>query len=135
MLLVQPAPRRRRMECGSERSPYYTSAMKELPSTEKFTGDVAKIVADTEAAAGRARGRRRLSRPRAVSPGRRQRCLSRHDRPKSLGRRPKPGDSARTVGDFAASYKSRVLPAFMSVIDDPTMKMFDGKSSSAVTSG
>ena len=45
-----------------------------------------------------------------------------------LGNRPKPGDSARTTGDFAASYKSRVLPAFISVVDDPTMKLFGGKS-------
>ena len=45
-----------------------------------------------------------------------------------LGIRPKPGESARTVGEFSASYKSRVLPDFLSVVDDPTMKSFQGKS-------
>jgi TldD protein len=45
-----------------------------------------------------------------------------------LGVRPKPGESARTVGEFSASYKSRVLPDFLSVVDDPTMKSFQGKS-------
>ncbi|HXN72611.1 MAG TPA: metallopeptidase TldD-related protein [Candidatus Acidoferrales bacterium] len=45
-----------------------------------------------------------------------------------LGIRPKPGDSARTVGEFSSSYKSRVLPDFLSVVDDPTMKSFQGKS-------
>ncbi len=44
-----------------------------------------------------------------------------------LGVRPKPGDSARTIGDFSSSYKSRVLPDFLSVVDDPTMKSFQGK--------
>ncbi len=44
-----------------------------------------------------------------------------------LGARPKPGDSARTIGDFSSSYKSRVLPDFLSVVDDPTMKSFQGK--------
>ncbi|MGB0034625.1 MAG: metallopeptidase TldD-related protein [Candidatus Acidiferrales bacterium] len=45
-----------------------------------------------------------------------------------LGRRPKPGDSARTEGEFASAYKSRVLPNFVSVIDDPTVKTFQGKT-------
>jgi TldD protein len=45
-----------------------------------------------------------------------------------LGIRPKPGDSARTTGEFSSSYKSRVLPDFLSVIDDPTLKSFQGKS-------
>ena len=45
-----------------------------------------------------------------------------------LGIRPKPGESARTVGEFSSSYKSRVLPDFLSVADDPTMKSFQGKS-------
>jgi TldD protein len=44
-----------------------------------------------------------------------------------LGRRPRPGNSARTVGPFASSYKTRVLPAFVSVTDDPTMASFDGQ--------
>jgi TldD protein len=45
-----------------------------------------------------------------------------------LGIRPKPGDSARTTGEFSSNYKGRVLPTFLSVVDDPTMKSFAGKS-------
>jgi hypothetical protein len=45
-----------------------------------------------------------------------------------LGNRPRPGDSSRTTGEYAAYYKSRVLPAFLSVTDDPTRKVFDGKT-------
>jgi TldD protein len=44
-----------------------------------------------------------------------------------LGIRPRIGDSSRTIGDFASRYKSRVLPAFLTVVDDPTMKTFGGK--------
>jgi TldD protein len=45
-----------------------------------------------------------------------------------LGRRPAPGESARTLGDYASNYKSRVLPALLSIEDDPTIKTFEGKS-------
>ncbi|HXU21273.1 MAG TPA: metallopeptidase TldD-related protein, partial [Verrucomicrobiae bacterium] len=45
-----------------------------------------------------------------------------------LGIRPRPGDSARTTGDYASKFKSRVLPAFLSVIDDPTQQSFGGKT-------
>jgi TldD protein len=44
------------------------------------------------------------------------------------GARPRAGETARTAGSFASSYKSRVLPAFLSVTDDPTMNAFQGKS-------
>jgi TldD protein len=45
-----------------------------------------------------------------------------------LGRKPQPGRPNRTVGAFATSYKTRVLPKFVTVVDDPTMKTFDGKA-------
>jgi len=41
--------------------------------------------------------------------------------------RPDLGTEARTKGDFASSYHARVLPNFMSVIDDPGLKAFEGK--------
>src|SRR5712692_2158121 len=43
-----------------------------------------------------------------------------------LGRKPAPNVPARTVGSYANSYKSRVLPDFLSVVDDPTLKTFGG---------
>ncbi|MEQ1474381.1 MAG: metallopeptidase TldD-related protein [Candidatus Acidiferrum sp.] len=45
-----------------------------------------------------------------------------------LGRKPQLGKPNRTTGSFASSYKTRVLPTFLSVIDDPAMKEFQGKS-------
>jgi TldD protein len=40
--------------------------------------------------------------------------------------RPRLGTEARTSGPFASSYHARVLPDFFDVVDDPTMKKFDG---------
>jgi hypothetical protein len=42
--------------------------------------------------------------------------------------KPKPGTTARTTGGYKSSYKSRVLPEFMNVVDDPLLATFAGKS-------
>ncbi|HXX23053.1 MAG TPA: metallopeptidase TldD-related protein [Terriglobia bacterium] len=44
-----------------------------------------------------------------------------------LGLKPGLGQPARTRGAFASSYKSRVLPEFLSVVDDPTLTSLSGK--------
>ncbi len=41
--------------------------------------------------------------------------------------RPPLGTDVRTNGAFASSYLARVLPEFLSVIDDPGLKNYDGK--------
>ena len=41
--------------------------------------------------------------------------------------RPPLGTEARTNGPFASSYHARVLPDFLSVVDDPNQKTFDGE--------
>ncbi len=45
-----------------------------------------------------------------------------------IGRKPQLGKPNRTTGSFATSYKTRVLPNFISIVDDPTLKDFQGKS-------
>jgi TldD protein len=45
-----------------------------------------------------------------------------------LGRKPQLGRPNRTTGAFGTSYKTKVLPNFLSVVDDPIMKDFQGKS-------
>ena len=45
-----------------------------------------------------------------------------------VGHKPQLGKPNRTTGAFATSYKARVLPNFLSLVDDPTMKDFQGKS-------
>jgi len=45
-----------------------------------------------------------------------------------LGRKPRPGQTSRTTGEYASSYKGRVLPDFLSVVDDPTTDRFGGRT-------
>ncbi len=45
-----------------------------------------------------------------------------------LGRKPQLGRPNRTIGAFATSFKTRVLPNFLTVVDDPTLPDFQGKS-------
>jgi TldD protein len=42
--------------------------------------------------------------------------------------RPDLGTEARTKGPFASSYHARVLPEFLDVVDDPTLKSLKGKT-------
>lgn len=44
--------------------------------------------------------------------------------PAITGDKPQPGDPARTTGDYASLFKSRVLPSFLSLVDDPTTTRF-----------
>ncbi len=41
--------------------------------------------------------------------------------------RPEMGTSARTQGAYQSSFRSPVLPPFLSVVDNPTLRLFDGK--------
>jgi len=45
-----------------------------------------------------------------------------------LGRKPQLGRPNRTTGAFATSLKTRVLPKFVTVLDDPTLREFQGKA-------
>jgi TldD protein len=45
-----------------------------------------------------------------------------------LGHKPELGKNARTTGAFIASYKSRVLPDFLSVVSDPTLSVYAGET-------
>jgi predicted Zn-dependent protease len=42
--------------------------------------------------------------------------------------RPRLGTEARTNGPFASSFHASILPEFIDVLDDPTLKSFNGKS-------
>ena len=42
--------------------------------------------------------------------------------------RPDIGTTARTQGAYQSSYKSPVLPPFLTVVDDPTMRSFEGQA-------
>ena len=110
-----------------ERSPQYTANhIEELPPPDKFQEDALKLVADMK----------KLREAPVVDEEYRGPVLFSNDAatdmffdlivPNVLGRRPAPGRPARTVGAFASSWRARVLPDFISVVDDPTMDTFAG---------
>ena len=47
--------------------------------------------------------------------------------PNVLGKKPQLGENARTTGKWSSSYKSRVLPDFINVFDDPTISTISGE--------
>ena len=111
------------------RSPYHSAAtLRELTTPDEFVADAAKMVQTLK----------ELREAPIVDEDYRGPVLFSADAASDIfngmiggnivGRRPPPGQSARTVGDYASNYKSRVLPTFLSVEDDPTAKAFDGKS-------
>lgn len=110
-----------------ERSPQYTADhIEELPTPDQFQDDALKLVADMK----------RLREAPVVEEEYRGPVLFSNDAatdmffdlvvPNILGRRPQPGRPARTVGAYASSWKARVLPTFLSVVDDPTIDVFAG---------
>jgi TldD protein len=111
------------------RSPYYmTAKASELPDPAKLESDTSKMLETLK----------KLREAPLVEEDYRGPVLFSNDAAADvfygmignnvLGVRPKPGDSARTTGKFSSNYKGRVLPTFLSVVDDPTMKSFQGHS-------
>lgn len=112
-----------------ERSPFYsTGDIRELPSAEKLLSDMSKMIETLKD----------LREAPIVEEEYRGPVLFSNDAASDIfngmiggniiGRRPKPGESARTEGDYASSYKSRILPTFLTIVDDPSRKTFDGKT-------
>jgi TldD protein len=112
-----------------ERSPYYGAAnLKELPAPEKFQSDIAGVVASLSTLRDAPVVDEDYRGPVLFGPDAAGDLFFQMVGENVLGNRPKPGESARTTGDYSSNYKGRVLPSFLSVTDDPTMKTFDGKS-------
>lgn len=110
-----------------ERSPQFTPVrIEEMPTPEQFHADALKLVEDMK----------KLREAPVVDEEYRGPVLFSNDAatdmffdlivPNILGRRPQPGRPARTVGTFASSWKARVLPDFISIVDDPTVETFGG---------
>ena len=112
-----------------DRSPQYASGrIEEMPTAEQFQADATKLID----------GMKKLREAPVVDEEYRGPVLFSSDAaadmffdlivPNILGRRPAPGRPARTTGAFASSYRARVLPDFLSIVDDPTVEMFNGRS-------
>ncbi|HXZ12237.1 MAG TPA: metallopeptidase TldD-related protein [Candidatus Sulfotelmatobacter sp.] len=110
-----------------ERSPYFSAAnLRELPGEEKFLAETRKMLDTLKGLRDAPVVDEEYRGPVLFSPDASTDIFNGMIGGNVLGRRPKPGESARTEGAFASSYKSRVLPAFLSVVDDPTLKTMNG---------
>jgi PmbA/TldA metallopeptidase C-terminal domain len=112
-----------------DRSPQYASnRIEEMPTPEAFQSDAVnlveqmKILRDAPVVEEDYRGPVLFSNDAAAD------MFFDLIAPNVLGRRPAPGRPARTTGAFASSLKGRVLPDFISVVDDPTLEKFGGQS-------
>jgi TldD protein len=111
------------------RNPFWmVGKAEELPSREKLVGEAKKML-DTLAALRHApiveedyRG------PVLFAPDAADDVVASLVGSNVLGLKPQLGRPNRTTGAFATSYKTRVLPNFLTVVDDPTLKDFKGKS-------
>jgi TldD protein len=115
------------MELG--RSPYYVGATAaELPSQEKLLAETGKMLQTLKELREAPMVEEDYRGPVLFSNDAATDIMAGMIGENILGIRPKPGDSARTTGEFSSNYKGRVLPTFLTVVDDPTMKSFDGKA-------
>ncbi len=100
---------------------YYVTNTKELPSETTLLADATKLLGtlkqlrDAPIADEEYRGPVLFSADSAAT------VLGDLVGENILGVKPDLGQPARTKGAFATSYKSRVLPDFLSVVDDPTL--------------
>jgi hypothetical protein len=110
-----------------ERAPIYTAnRIEELPAPAKFQEDAVKLVADMKILREAPIADEEYRGPVLFSNDAATDMFSELIAPNILGRKPAPGRPARTTGAFASSYKARVLPDFISVVDDPTVDTFAG---------
>jgi TldD protein len=112
-----------------DRSPQYASSrIEEMPAPDQFQADALKL-ADIM---------RKLREAPIVDEEYRGPVLFSNDAaadmfsdlvlPNVRGFKPAPGRPARTTGAYASSLKARVLPDFISIVDDPTLETFSGHS-------
>src|ERR1700694_6022378 len=101
--------------------------LKDLPTREAFlktTGrilDTLKLLRDAPVVGEEYRGPVLFSNDAAAT------VVTELVEPNVLGRKPQLGENARTTGKWSSSYKSRVLPDFINVFDDPTISTISGQ--------
>jgi len=106
-----------------ERSPYtLVATAAEVPSEEKLLSDTRQMIGTLKALREAPIVEEEYRGPVLISPDAADDVVATLLGDNVLGRKPQPGRSGRTVGQFASSYKTRVLPPFVIVTDDPTRK-------------
>ncbi len=107
---------------------YAVTDIKELPSEEKLLADATKMLATLKELRDAPIADEEYRGPVLFSADAASTVFSDLVGENVLGLKPELGQPARTKGAFATSYKSRVLPDFLSVVDDPTLASMNGRS-------
>ena len=111
------------------RNPYWmVGRAEELPSRDKLLGDVKQALETVVALRNAPIVEEEYRGPVLFAPDASDDVIASLVGSNVVGRKPQPGRPNRTVGAFATSYKTRVLPSFLTIIDDPTLKDFQGHS-------
>jgi TldD protein len=111
------------------RNPYWTvGRAEELPSRDKLLSDVKQALETVVALRNAPIVEEEYRGPVLFAPDASDDVIASLVGSNIVGRKPQPGRPNRTVGAFATSYKTRVLPSFLTIIDDPTLKDFQGHS-------
>ncbi len=111
------------------RNPYWmVGRAEELPSREKLLGDAKQAIETVVALRKAPIVEEEYRGPVLFAPDASDDVIASLVGSNVVGRKPQPGKPNRTVGAFATSYKTRVLPSFLTIIDDPTLKDFQGRS-------
>jgi predicted Zn-dependent protease len=109
------------------RAEYAVSDIKELPTAQEFLTRATRLLADLKELRAAPVADEEYRGPVLFSAAAASNVFADLVGENILGRKPGLGQPVRTRGAFASSYKSRVLPDFLSVVDDPTLASFDGK--------
>jgi TldD protein len=104
------------------------TSMKELPSAQEFVGRAAKLAGSLKELRDAPVVDEEYRGPVLFSADASATVFADLVGENVLGRKPELGKNERTTGAFASSYKSRVLPDFLSVVDDPTISTYRGQS-------
>ena len=107
---------------------YEVTDIKELPSQETLLADTANLISTLKQLRDAPIADEEYRGPVLFSADAASTVFSDLVGDNILGLKPDLGQPARTKGAFAASYKSRVLPDFLSVVDDPTLASMNRKS-------
>jgi predicted Zn-dependent protease len=100
----------------------------EIPTEAKFVADAQKVMDTLKALRDAPVVDEEYRGPVLLSPDAASDVLATLIGDNAAGRKPAPGRNGRTVGAFASGFKSRVLPQFISIVDDPTQPTFKGHS-------
>jgi TldD protein len=107
---------------------YATDSMRELPTADEFTAHATKLAGTLKELRDAPLVDEEYRGPVLFSADAAADVFADLVGENVLGRRPEPGKNVRTTGAFASSYKTRVLPDFLSVISDPTISSYQGQS-------